>query len=172
MYSPAPGEKTSLIMVYTANMIVRGEVVSSDNVRVNTWLRTQGAPEYLHITRAQIMLFGGGAPKPLNHSEFFLPVTTVIGFHVLPPVPNEIDYATDEKNRVMVPVTAFAGPCLLKGNIRISSMSTFRTSIELAHSTWTSLYDAEVSTPFVPQMQIPAITVALVRSSQVSLGLP
>jgi hypothetical protein len=171
MYSPAAGEKTSLIMVYTENMVVRGEVVSSENVRVNTWLRTAGVPEYLHITRAQIVLFGGGTPKSLAYAELFLPVATVIGFHVLPPVPNQVDYASDEKNRIMVPVTALVGSCQFNGHLRISSMSTFRTTIELAHSVWTSMYDAEVSNPFLPQLQTPLIPVALLRSSSVGLAL-
>ncbi len=171
MYTLGAGEKSSLVMAYTQNLLVRGEVVSTDNVRVNTWLRTVGVPEYMHIIKSQVLMFGSGSVKNLTYSEFYLPVATVLGFHPLPPVPNEPDYAVDEKNRVMVPITAIVGTFLFKGKLRISSLSGFSSSIELAHSTWTSLYEVEISNPYLPQMQPVHVPMALLSSKVTSLAM-
>ena len=42
-------EKTVMLMVYTQQAMVRGEVVVKESIRVNIWMRTQGAPEYMHF---------------------------------------------------------------------------------------------------------------------------
>jgi hypothetical protein len=169
MYTLAPGEKASLVMVYTGTMLVRGEVVTAENVRVNTWLRTQGVPEYMHIIKPQVLVFGSGSVKTMSYSELFLPVSTVFGFHPIPPTENQVDYAADEKNRVMVPITALVGTFLFKGKLRISSLSNLGTSIELAHSAWTSIYDVDVSNPYLPQMQSVHVPLILMNSKFVTL---
>jgi len=171
MYTLAPGEKSSLVMAYTQNMLVRGEVVNAENVRVNTWLRTQGVPEYMHLLKPQVLIFGSGSVKTMTYSEIFVPVATVIGFHPIPPTENPLDYADDEKNRVMVPVTALVGTFMFKGKLRISSLSGFGASIELAHSSWTSIYEVAVTNPYLPQMQPLHVPMILMSPKQVSLAL-
>jgi hypothetical protein len=44
----SPDEKSTLVMIYTQNMLVRGEVVTRQGVRVSTWLRTQGVASLKH----------------------------------------------------------------------------------------------------------------------------
>jgi len=58
MYTLASDEKTTLVLAYTHNMLVRGEAVTKDNVRVAVWLRTDGAPNYIHLLNAQVLIFG------------------------------------------------------------------------------------------------------------------
>ena len=77
MYTLTPDEKTTLVLAYTHNMLVRGEAVTKDNVRVSVWLRTDGAPNYIHLLNAQVLIFGGGAPKSLSYAEFFLPTQEI-----------------------------------------------------------------------------------------------
>ena len=170
MYTLAPGEKASLVMAYTSIMLVRGEVVTAENVRVNTWLRTQGVPEYMHILKPQVLIFGSGSVKTMSYAELFLPVSTVTAFHPIPPTENPLDYAEDEKNRMMVAVTALVGTFLFKGKLRISSMSGLGASIELAHSAWTSLYDVDVSNPYLPQMQPVHVPMILLGSKVYQSG--
>ncbi len=37
----APDEKTAMVMAYTQNMLVRGEVIAKENARMSIWLRTR-----------------------------------------------------------------------------------------------------------------------------------
>lgn len=171
MYTLAAGEKTTLVMAYTENALLRGEVVSTENIRVNTWLRTAGVPEFMHILKPQILLFGSGAVKNLSYSEIYLPVYKLIAFHVVLPADNVLDYAEDEKNRVMIPLTAMAGTFLFKGKLRISTLSGLATSIEMAHTAWTSLYENEITNPYLPQMPPMHIPLVLISSKNVALAL-
>jgi hypothetical protein len=171
MYTLAPGEKSSLVMAYTQNMLVRGEVVTAENVRINTWLRTQGVPEYMHLLKPQVLIFGSGSVKTLTYTEIYVPVAMVVAFHPILPAENPLDYAEDEKNRVMVPVTTLVGTFVYKGKLRISSLSGFGASIELAHSSWTSIYEVEVTNPYLPQMQPLHVPMILMNPKQASLAL-
>ena len=171
MYTLAPEEKTSLVMAYTHNTLIRGDVVTKEGVRVNTWLRTQGVPEFMHLLKPQVLVFGCGSVKSLTYTEIYVPVSTVIAFHLVPPVAETMDYSEDEKNRVMAPVTVLLGTFVFKGNLRISSTAGISTSIEMAHSAWMSIYDVEVTNPYMPQMQIPRVPLILVNPKQVSLAL-
>jgi hypothetical protein len=171
MYTLAAGEKATLVLVYTENTLLRGEVVTTENIRVNTWLRTAGVPEFMHILKPQVLLFGSGGVKSLAYSEVYLPVPTIIAFHPVLPADNPLDYTEDEKNRLMVPVTALAGTFLFKGALRISTLSGLGTSIEQAHSSWTSIYEAEVTNPYLSQMPPMHVPMILVHPKQVSLAL-
>jgi hypothetical protein len=64
MYILKPDEKTAPVMLYAKNSVVRGEVVVKQILpRLNIWLRTEGAPKYMHILKAQVLVFGGSPPK-------------------------------------------------------------------------------------------------------------
>jgi hypothetical protein len=69
MYILRPDEKTTPVMLYTHDTLVRGEAVTKQNVlRLNIWLRTDGAPKYIHVLKAQVLVFGGSAAKALSYS--------------------------------------------------------------------------------------------------------
>ncbi|HVM70129.1 MAG TPA: hypothetical protein VMT91_00105 [Anaerolineales bacterium] len=171
MAALSPDEKSTLVMTYTQNMLVRGEVINRQGVRVSTWLRTQGVPEYIHLFKATVLRFGSGGVKALTYAEVFVPVTTVIAFHLVPPVSEGLDYDSGETNRVMVPVIAMPGTFQFKGFIRISGKATFSNSIELAHSDWSSIYDVDVTNPSMPQMQPIHVPMILINPKQVSLAV-
>jgi len=164
-------EKSTLVMTYTHNMLVRGEVVTRQGVRVSTWLRTQGVPEYIHLFKATVLHFGSSVVKALTYAEVYVPVTTLIAFHLVPPVSEPLDYSADEENRIMVPVTALPGTFQFKGYFRIATKATLSNSIELAHSEWSSIYNVNVTNPSMPQMQPIHVPMILMNPKQVSLAI-
>jgi hypothetical protein len=170
MYTLAADEKTTLVLAYTHNLLVRGEAVTKDNVRVGVWLRTDGAPNYIHLLNAQVLVFGGGAPKSLSYSEFFLPVQDVVIFHAAPPSNEPLDYSPDEKNRSMDTVSVLLGTFILKGKIRYSSQTGLGSSLEVARTAWMSLYEVDVSNPSLPQLAM-HVPMLLMRPTQVSFGV-
>ena len=170
MYTLAADEKVTLVMAYTQNMLIRGEAVTKESMRVNVWLRTDGAPTYIHLLNAQVLVFGGGVPKSLSYSEFFLPTQDVIGFHVVPPTSEQLDYDPDEKNRSMDAVTVLLGTFLLRGRIRYSSQTGMGATLEVARTTWMSVYDVDVSNPSLPQLAV-HVPMMLVRPLKISFGV-
>ncbi len=170
MYTLASDEKTTLVLAYTHNLLVRGEAVTKDNVRVGVWLRMDSAPNYIHLLNAQVLVFGGGVPKSLSYSEFFLPTQDVVIFHVAPPNNEPLDYAPDEKNRSMDTVNILFGTFMLKGNIRYSSQTGLGSSLEVARAAWMSLYEVDVSNPSLPQLAM-HVPMLLMRPTQVGFGV-
>ena len=166
----APDEKIAMVMVYTQNMLARGEVIAKENARVSIWLRTQGVPNYIHLFKPQVISFGGTPPKPLAFSELFIPTAQVIGFHLVPPAQDSMDYDAAEANRFMQPLEMIIGTFLLKGHIRVSTQAELATSLDVMRAAWISIYDADISNPYLPQfnMRVPML---LVNPNQVSFGM-
>ena len=77
MVNLSQDEKSTMVMVYTHNTLVRGEVVTKQDVRVSTWLRTQGVPEYIRLFNSTVLHFGSGVVKTLAYKEIFIPVSTI-----------------------------------------------------------------------------------------------
>src|SRR5258705_13668240 len=119
----APDEKIATVMVYTQNMLARGEVVTMESVRVSIWLRTQGVPNYIHLIKPQVIVFGGTPPKTLAFEEFFIPTAQVIGYHLAPPAQDPLDYDASEGNRMMQPMELVLGSFIIKAKIRISTQT-------------------------------------------------
>jgi hypothetical protein len=168
MYTLNANEKTTPVMLYTQNSLVRGEVVTTTNVlRVNIWLRTDGVPKYLHILKPQVLVFGGSPVKAMTYSELFYPCSQLVAFHTLPPIDEPLDYESTELNRTMKPVDLLVGTFLMKGKIRISTHSDMSSSLESARISWMSIYDVEITNSYLPQMPALHISMVLVNPMHV-----
>ncbi len=172
MYILRPDEKTTPVMLYTHDTLVRGDAVSKQSVlRVNIWLRTDGAPKYIHVLKPQVIVFGGTPVKPLTFSEIYFPTSQLIGFHTLPPTDEALDYDPNEANRVMQDIQVLMGSFVVKGKIRISAQTEVSTSLEVARITWMSIYDAEIANPYLPQMPPMKVPMMLVNPERVAFAL-
>jgi len=173
MYTLRPDEKTTPVMIYTQDTLVRGDVVTKQSVlRVNIWLRTDGAPNYMHVLKPQVIVFGGTPVKPLTFSEIFFPTSQLIAFHTLSPTDEALDYDPDEANRMMVEVDVLVGTFVVKGKIRISTQTELATSLEVARQAWMSIYDAEIANPYLPQMHPVHVPMMLVNPIHVGVAVP
>lgn len=171
MYTLGTDEKLTPVIAYTANGLVRGEVVTKQAVRVSIWLRTDAAPEYIHLVRAQIVLLCG-TPKVISLPEYYLYTGLVHGFHLAPPAEEPLDYDPNEANRTMLPLTALLGTFTIQCQMRVSTQADFNTSLAtITRLTWLSLYEARIANPFLPQMGTIKTPMLLVRPQQVSLGV-
>ncbi|MEO8354327.1 MAG: hypothetical protein ABI621_00290 [Chloroflexota bacterium] len=171
MYILRPDEKTTPVMLYTHNSLVRGDVVTKQSVaRVSIWLRTD-APSYMHILKPHVLIFGGSPVKAMSYSEIYYPTTQLIAFHVLPPMEEVLDYDPAEANRMMEPVDVLVGTFLMKGKIRISTQTELGTSLEVARVSWMSLYDVEVTNPYLPQMAPLHVPMTLLNPIHVAFGI-
>jgi len=172
MYTLTPDEKTTPVMAYTHGMLVRGEVVTKQSVRVSVWLRTEGAPEYLHFVKPQVILMTTSPVRVLSYGEMYLPASQVVAFHLTPPGKDPMDYDETEKNRVLQPITVLVGAFVINGGLRVSTQVNIGTSIaSFARVPWLSVYEAKVSSASLPQMGEMPIPLLLVRPAQVSFNL-
>ena len=123
MYILRPDEKTTSVMLYTQDTLVRGDVVTTPNVhRVNIWLRTDGAPKYMHILKPQVIVFGGGTVKPLSYSELYFPTSQIIAFHTLPPTDEPLDFDFEETDRMMHTLDLLVGTFVMRSKQYIAAL--------------------------------------------------
>ncbi len=166
----ASDEKTAMVMVYTQDLLARGEVVAKESARVSIWLRTQGVPNYVHLYKPQVISFLGAAPKTSSLSELFIPTVQVVGFHLAPPAQDPLDYDAGEANRMMQSLNVMVGSFLLKGKVRISTQTDVATSLDVMRASWMSIYDAEIANPYMPQFNV-QVPMLLVNPSLVNFGI-
>lgn len=172
MYVLRPDEKTAPVMLYAKNSVIRGDAVVKQNTpRVNIWLRTDGAPRYMHILKPQVLVFGGSPPKALSYSEIYFPTTEAIAFHPLPPLEEPLDYDPTEADREMDVVELLVGTFVMKGKIRISTHMEVATTLEAARVSWLSVYDVWITNPYLPQMPALQVPMMLVNPTHVAFGL-
>jgi hypothetical protein len=172
MYILRPDEKTTPVMLYTQQSVVRGELVTKQSViRVNIWLRTDGAPRYMHVLKPQILIFGGGAAKALPYSDVYFPTSQLIAFHTLPPTDEPLDYDPNEANRTMEVTDLLVGTFVMRGKIRISTQTEIGVSLEMARLSWISIYDVTVSNPHLPQMAPLQVPMVLVNPTHVAFAI-
>jgi prepilin-type processing-associated H-X9-DG protein len=171
MYSLGPNEKTTPVVVYARNKLIQGDLVTIENARVSIWLRMQNLPNYIHLLKANILFFDGSAPKSLEFNEYYFPIERIIAFHLAPPAIEQLDYNPDASDRTLVDVSLILGEFLLKGKIRLSTRADFATGLELSHMTWLSVYEAEITSPFLAQIPVIHTPMMLVNPRQVSFGI-
>ncbi|HEY3476964.1 MAG TPA: hypothetical protein VGK56_20265 [Anaerolineales bacterium] len=172
MYILRPDERTNLVMLYTQHNVVRGEAVVKQNVpRVNIWLRTDGAPRYIHVLKPQVLVFGGSPAKSLSYPELYFPTSEVIAFHTLPPIEEPLDYDPAEADRRMEAVDLLVGTFVMSGKIRISTHTEVDTTLESARVSWMSVYDVSITNPYLPQMTALQVPMVLVNPAHVAFGL-
>ncbi len=172
MYILRPDERTTPVILYTKESVVRGEVVTKESIhRVNIWLRSDGVPKYMHLLKAQLLVFAGGAGRALSYPELFFPSAELIAFHTLPPTEEPLDYDPNEANRMMLDVEVLAGTFIMKGKIRISTQTEIGVSLEVARALWTSLYDVAITNPHLPQMQLLKVPMVLVNPAHVAFAI-
>ena len=171
MYILRPDEKTISVMLYTQHGVTRGDAVVKQALpRVNIWLRTDGAPRYIHVLKPQVILFGGSPAKALSYAEIFVPTSEVIAFHTLPPNEEPLDYDSSEADRKMEFVELLVGTFVMRGQVRISTHMEVDTSLEAAVVSWMSVYEVWITNPYLPQMPALQVPMVLVNPSHVLFG--
>lgn len=170
MYTLLADEKTTPVMVYGRDKLIRGEVVTKESILVSGWLRTQGAPTYIHILKANVLTFSGSTLKVNDFDEIYFPTAECLAFHLTPPQKDPLDYELDEKNRQMVPTTVIVGSFLLQGQLRVSAMTDMPTTMEGNRMAWLSLYEISITNPGLPQMRL-SVPMGLINATKVTFGL-
>ncbi len=171
MFTLGPDEKSTTVLIYTQNALIRGELVTKQSTRVSVWLRMQVEVNYLHVRKPQILAFGGPLTKSSINDEMYIPIAQIHGFHLAPPANEPLDYDPDEPNRAMKDVNLLLGEFSVKGKLRISTHTDLATAIEVAHTGWLSVYDAEIAPLFVQSFPVMKAPMMLVNPRVVSIGV-
>ena len=146
-------EVTTAVMVYTSQGILWGNLTHHNMVMPSRILTGVPPPEFLALADAQAMFLEHNfLAKPIKHHQLMIPARTILGFHLMPPAKDQLDYDPTEPNRIMSPVTLYMGALVIKGNLRIAAIATVKTSVEVLKADFLTVYDIEISHPSTPKM--------------------
>jgi hypothetical protein len=163
-YTLEVGEKVTPVMVYTLTTLARGEIVTKEQMRVSTFLRTQAAPEFIGLYNAQVLSFGGQTGiQQASYSEFFIPTQQVLAYHLVPPAKDPPDYDPSEPNRKMEPAILLVGTFRFNGHLRMATQSSLSKFLELARESFFSFYDVEITNPGLPSASTLKVPIVLAR---------
>ena len=171
MAALAPDEKKTLVMLYTHTTLVRGEVVTKDNVRVSTWLRTEAAPRYIPVLKPQVLSFGGAQVRSMNYEVIYVPATSILAFHLVPPLQDPLDYDENEKNRAVETASVSVGYFIFKGRINYYAQQGFGPTLDLTRAIWMSMYETDITNPDLAQMPTLHVPMLLINPAQVSFAV-
>lgn len=147
------GELQTPFMVYTSQGIIWGKLPHSELIQPSRILLGVTVPEYVTLLEAQaLFLEPNFAGKAIRHSQMMVPSRTILGYNLMPPQKDQLDYDPTEPNRKMAPVTVYMGALMVKGNLRISEITSVKTTVEVTKADFISLYDIEVCHPNNPKM--------------------
>jgi len=166
-----PDERIVPVMFYSLTTVARGGIAIKSTLRANIWIRTEAVSEYVYVRKAQVVTFGGPSIQPETYQNYFMPTSQVIAYHVLPPNDEPLDYDETEMNRKMEAVTAMVGTFRFNGQIRISSQISLAANLDTMKSSFLSLYNVEVSNPFLQGMGAIKVPLVLMRPHYIHFGL-
>jgi len=171
-YTLEVGEKATPVMVYTTNSLARGEMITKEHLRVSTFLRTQGAPEFVGLYNTQVLIFGGSAGiQQASFSEYFIPTQQILAYHLVPPAKDPPDYDPSEPNRKMEPATLLVGTFRFNGFLRMATQSKLNKYLEVARESFFSFYDVEITNPGLPSASALKVPIVLARLSTAILAI-
>ncbi len=170
-YNLDPEDKVTKVMAYTPDLFSWGDVIVKKALRVSVWLRTQMAPQYISIHRAQVLTVGTINPSQIQtFSELYVPTLHIIAFHIMPPDQEPVDYDEREPNRRMEPITALVGPFRFDGSVRMSTQTNLERFLDVTKEAFIPIYQVEITQPSSPSMGVIRVPMALLRRDAVSFA--
>jgi hypothetical protein len=167
-YHLNPDEKVSNVMIYTADHLIWGDVITKTGIRVSTWLRSQAIPQYIFLHNANILRFSvSGALKPQFYKGLHIPSAQVIAFHLKPPASDPIDYDAQEPMRKMSPTLALVGWFRFEFTMRMSTHTDLERFLDVTKEAFTGVYDVVITNLAVPNMSIIRVPFAMIRGNAV-----
>ena len=134
------------MMVYTSQGIIWGKLSHSSGIQPSRILLGVTIPEYLALTEAQAMFLEPNyISKPIKHQQILIPTPTILGYHLMPPQKDVLDYDLTEPNRKMAPLTIYMRAMKINGHIRISEVTDTKTTLEVMKADFLTVYDLEIS---------------------------
>src|SRR3972149_2301960 len=139
-------------------------MITKEQLRVSTFLRTQAAPEFVGLYNVQVLIFGGPTGiQQASYLEYFIPTQQILAYHLVPPAKDPPDYDPSEPNRKMEPAILLIGTFRFNGYLRMATQSRLGKYLELARESFFTMYDVEITNPGLPSASTLKVSLALAR---------
>jgi hypothetical protein len=163
-YNLEPEEKVTSVIAYTQTGLFWGDVITKEQIRVSTWLKTVAAPDRVQMHNARLIhVIPSGKPAPIHFPEVYIPTADILIFHMVPPQTDPLDYDPSEPNRKMEPIVALVNNFRLDATIRIAQITNLGKYLDVVKEPFTSMYNVDITCPIMPSLGCMKVPYAMVR---------
>ena len=159
-YTLSPEEKATQVMVGTPDMLLWGDLITKQAVRMSIYLNTL-AEDFVPLHRVKVLFL---APTqqvaPIEKPTLFVKQEEILLFlamHDTEPLPEETE------TRKYEPIEVFVGSYQIEGNLLKSPFSTLENMLMVSRATYVPIYEATVRHIAKPWLGTFPTTLAQVR---------
>lgn len=166
-YALSPEEKASQVMVGTPDMLLWGDLITKQQVRMSIYLNTL-AEDFIPLHRVKLLFL---APTqqvaPVEKPTLFVKQEEILLFlamHDTEPLPDETE------TRKYEPIEVFAGSYQIEGNLLKSPFSTLENMLMVSRAPYLPIYEATVRHVAKPWLGTFPATLVQVRRDRLLVG--
>jgi len=163
-----PEERATPVMVYTADSLSWGRIITKGALRANMVLHSGIVPDFLTLYEAKSMSLRNLATLQSEpYAELHIPTDQVVGYHLVPPNSEPLDYDPEAPNRKMEPAAVIVGPFRFNGAFRMAELSNLDRFLEISQTPFLSMYQVEITLPANPRLKPMQVNFAQIRRTAV-----
>lgn len=159
-------DKVTSVMLYTGINMCWGDLITREQIRVSTWLRTNYAPDHIALHNAKVLFASSGQLKPISYPELYIAVVQINAFHLMPPASEPLDYDPNEPNRKFEPMSALVGHFRFDGFMRMATVSNLQKYLDVTREVFTPIYNVEISNTANAAMGVIRVPYVIVRQER------
>lgn len=141
-YTPEPGEKATQVMVGTSDLLIWGDLVTKEQIRISGFLNVL-AEDFVPLRNAKALFL---APTqqvaPVEKATIYVKLEEILFFYAMAdqePLPEESDVRRYE------PVEFFIGSYRIEGSILKSPIATLLNLLLVTKDAYMPVYHAKIS---------------------------
>ncbi|MEK6221067.1 MAG: hypothetical protein N2D54_02345 [Chloroflexota bacterium] len=164
IFGMGPEEFATPVMVYFANRLVWGHMVTHLAIPAMRALVGTTLPDILTLHDAEMVSINNGQMgTPEKRNEIFIPTKEILGFHLKPPNQGKILFDETEQNRKMGSLTAFVGGFHFDAEVRIAKQTGLKNYIDVVKAEFLEIYNTQVTLPTSTVVKPVQTNIALVK---------
>jgi hypothetical protein len=140
-YTLKPGEKATQVMIGTSDLLIWGDLVTKEQIRVNAFLATL-AEDFVPLQDAKILFLAPAQQvAPVDRSTIYVKLEEILIFYAMgdeEPLPEETEVRRYE------PVEAIVGSFRIEGALLKSPIATLQNLLLVTKEDYMSIYQAKI----------------------------
>jgi hypothetical protein len=165
-YTLEPGQKATQVMIGTPDMLLWGDLITREQVRISAFLNTL-AEEFVPLSDANVLFL---APvqqvAPIQKPRVHIRLEEILFFHAV----SESEALPEQsETRRLEPIEVFVASYRIEGLILKSPIADLHTMLLVAKEAYTPVYKAKIRHVAKPWLGVFATDLAQVRLDRLTM---
>lgn len=140
-YTLEPGQKATQVMIGTSDMLIWGDLVTKEQVRISGFLTTL-AEDFVPLHDARLLfLMPAQQTAPLERPILYVKLEEILLFYAMS---GEVEVPEESEVRRFEPIEAVVGSFLIEGAILKSPIATLQNLLLVTKDAYIPIYKATI----------------------------